>query len=104
MQESLEFLANTDEPEAKLYAKVERDKKAMEATFKACCQLAPKDRKTVAQREDYAYNHESYKTREAAWITSLAQHRTMKNQRATCNSNIEVWRSLNAARNKGQMV
>ena len=101
MNKALTHLGETDELEAQLKSLAEKKKKKAEATFKI---IAAASSGTVLEREAKASEHESYKTAEAAYFTALTEHGSLKNQRSTDSITIDVWRSLNAARNKGQIV
>ena len=101
MNKALNHLGETDEKEAHLKTLAEKAKKQAEATFKT---IAAASGGTVLEREAAALKHESYKTAEAAYFTALTEHGSLKNQRSTDSITIDVWRSLNAARNKGQIV
>ena len=101
MNKALTHLGETDEQEAQLRSLVEKNKKKMEATFKI---VASANLGTVIEKEARAYEHENYKTVSAAYFLSLTEHGKLKNERATDSITIDVWRSLNAARNKGQIV
>lgn len=102
MNEALRLLAESDEQEAELRTLVEKSKKSMDAKFKTIA--AHSGKKIVLEREAYALEHAEYQTTEAAYLNALTQHGKLKNERATHVITIDVWRSLNAARNKGQIV
>ena len=101
MNKALTHLGETDEDEAKLKTAVERAKKKMDAEFKIIGSTALG---TVIEKEAAAYRHETYKSSAAAYFTALTEHGKLKNERSTDSITIDVWRSLNAARNKGQIV
>ena len=101
MQESFTHLGETDEVEAALRADVERAKKKMESTFKITAASAVG---TVLEREAFAHESKKYKAAEDDWLEALRAHSALKNQRSTDVYTIDIWRSLNAARNKGQIV
>lgn len=101
MQRALAFLAETDEQEAKLRSAEELAKEKMKAKFAA---IAAHADGTVLQRESVAYGHEEYQSARASYLMAMSEHGSLKNQRSTAAITIEVWRSLNAARNKGQIV
>ena len=95
-------LAESDEQEAELRSLVEKTKEECKAKFIVIA--AAEKEGTVMQREAVAYKHESYKSTQAAYYNALTEHGKVKNQRAHEVIVIDVWRSLNAARNKGQIV
>jgi hypothetical protein len=101
LEKALTYLASTDREEADLFADAERKKKAMESMFTT---IAAHSEGTVIQREAKAYEHSRYEEARDAYLAALSEHRAMKNKRSTESILIEVWRSLNAARNKGQIV
>ncbi len=101
MEGSLQRLAETDEQEAQLNGLKEKLKSKAKAKHSL---LASSYKGTVLERESFADNHEGYKSADAAYFIALIEHGKLKNERTTCVITIDVWRSLNAARNKGQIV
>jgi hypothetical protein len=101
MEQSLRYLAETDEQFADLKTAVERTKMKAKAIWGA---IASRASGTVLERESTADNHDSYDTAMAAHFTALKEFEHIKNKRVTETIVIDVWRSLNAARNKGQIV
>ena len=102
VEDALGYLAKTDYSEAELRAEVEGNKKALDAKFKILAAYSGK--KTVLDKEAYAYKHEEYLAAEAAYLRSLTEHGAIKNERSRNVLVIDVGRSINAARNKGQNV
>ena len=102
VEQALEALANTDETEAQLKAGVEKAKEKMKATFSIVA--AAQTSGTVAQREAAAYKNQQYQDAANAYFTYIAQHQQVMNERKREVLVIDVWRSLNSARNKGQIV
>jgi len=102
VEDALKYLAETDYQEAELRAEVEGNKKSMDAKFKTLAAYSGK--KTVLDKEAFAYKHEEYLASEAAYLRSLTEHGAIKNERHRNELVIDVWRSINAARNKGQIV
>lgn len=98
LETALKRLALSDALVAELHAKVER------AEFKA---KAVKDsiflrmEGAVAERQAKAGVSEEYGAAMDAYFTALQAHDTLKNERAREIIVIDVWRSLNSARNKG---
>lgn len=101
LQQALTYLAETDEQEAKLKALVEKNKRKMDAMFTT---IAAHTKGTVLEREAAAYGHADYISARDAYLLALSEHGAVKNKRATECIIVDVWRSLNAARNKGQIV
>lgn len=101
LEKALTYLAETDEQEADLKANADGAKRAMDAVF---AMVAAHSQGTVLEREAAAYESKRYQDAESHYLCCLAEHGAIKNKRATETILIEVWRSLNAARNKGQIV
>ena len=101
MEMSLKYLAETDEKCAQLKTLSEREKLKAKAIWGA---VASRASGTVLEREASAENHEDYQSAMAAHFNALTEFEAMRNKRATESIVIDVWRSLNAARNKGQIV
>jgi hypothetical protein len=101
VEDALKFLAETDEQEAKLKALVEKTKEKMKSVFKI---VAAASSGTVLEKEGKAYKHPDYESSADAHFTAIAQHQQLMNERKRQVLIIDVWRSLNAARNKGQIV
>ena len=99
--QALTRLAETDEQEAELRALVEKTKEQAKSMFTV---IAASSSGTVLEREAAAYKHEDYKSAKAAEFNAIAQHQQVKNERAREVIVIDVWRSINSARNKGQIV
>ena len=101
MEKGLKYRATTDEPCAKLKESVER------AAFKAKrvkASIFLHEEGTVAERNAKAEDSHEYDEAMEGYFRSLASHEAMKNKRATEEIVIEVWRSLNAGRNRGNIV
>ena len=101
MEEALTHLGETDEKEAQLRVLAEKSKKKMESQFKI---IAAAFSGSVLERESHAYRHDQYKSSAAAYFLALTEWTKLKNERSTDSITIDVWRSINAARNKGQIV
>lgn len=104
LQKALDYLATTDEPCAKargLLAGLERQEK----TVKAIAFLDTAGQKlTVAEREAVAYSHSTYREHTQKIADATADFETMRNKRLTAELIVEVWRSINASRRKGNIV
>ena len=102
MEQALRYLAETDETDAYHKAHVARAehkaKKIKEAMF------LHSDKKTVADRQADAADSEEYDAAMANYFEAVREFQHVRNKRTTETIVIDVWRSLNAARNKGQIV
>ena len=98
LEAALKRLAATDDLVAELHTKAER------AEFKA---KAVKDaifirsEGSVAERQALAGTSPDYEAAMEAYFGSLQAHEALRNERARKIIVIDVWRSLNSARNKG---
>jgi len=102
MENALHFLATSDETEAQLHSLYESNKNKTRAKFDTVA--AYSEGGNEAKRNAAAYEHEDYKSAKAAELLALTEWCALKNRRSTANMLIDVWRSLNAARNKGQIT
>jgi hypothetical protein len=100
LSKALTYLAEHDEPCAHLHAAMER------AEFKA---KAVRDavfmrlEGTVAERTAQAGASEEYEKAMELYFQFLGTYEAMKNKRATEGVVVDVWRSLNSSRNKGNL-
>jgi hypothetical protein len=99
--EALTYLAETDERAAILQTEMER------AEFKA---KAVKDAifihlkgETVAERTALAGSSPEYREAMALYFESAQEYQAMRNKRSTESIVVDVWRSLNSSRNKGNL-
>jgi len=98
LEAALKRLAATDDLSAELHTKVER------AEFKA---KAVKDAAfmrhegSVAERQALAGTSADYTIAMDEYFAALQAHEALRNERARKVIVIDVWRSLNSARNKG---
>lgn len=100
LQKSLCYLSETDEPCARsksLMIGLENQLK----TVKSIAFLNTTG--TMAEREAYAYSHETYKTHVVALEKATYDYEAMRNKRLTEEMIVECWRSLNANRRKGNV-
>jgi len=101
VEQALQYLAETDVREAEYKAEVESAKRAMDEIFKT---IAAASDGTVLQKEAKAGNSEQYKEAKVRYIESIGNHGAVKNERHRNELIIDVWRSINSARNKGQII
>ena len=101
VEEALQYLAITDEPCAELKADVERTAYWIKAA-KAVVVLHTDG--TGPVKAATADSAEEVMTAQVDHCTAIAKHEAMKNERARNMLVIDVWRSLNSARNKGQII
>lgn len=102
MEKALTYLAETDEPYARvraLVAGLERQK----TTIKAQAFRRAKDG-PVSQKEAIATTSHEYQEHLKSIEVAEIEMFIMQNKRGTEHAVIDCWRSLNAARNKGQIV
>lgn len=102
MEAGLNFLASTDVDYARaktLYDGLVEQRK----TIKANCALRSGE-KTAGRAEMIAYTMPDYSMHLQKMETAHLEYLTLQAQRNTQAIVIDCWRSLNAARNKGQIV
>jgi hypothetical protein len=102
MVKALTYLAETDEECAALRADHARAKFRAESICNA--QKQASTAKTVAERQTEAEISKAHTDAKLAEFEAFFAYESMKNKRATECIVIDTWRSLNAARNKGQIV
>ena len=101
-EKSLKYLAHTDEECAKAKAYMKGCEQRLK-TIKAMCWLGVVD-VPQGQKEQMAYNDARYKGGVEAYENSVADYEILNNKRNTAMLAIEVWRSMNAAQKKGNIV
>ena len=101
MEHSLRYLAETDEKFAYHKSHVARTEHKAKAIKQA---MFLRHSGTVAERQALAEDSEEYKGALDNYFEALREFEHMKNKRQTECIVIDVWRSLNSARNKGQVV
>ena len=101
MDLALHYLAETDAQCAELRANHARAEYMAKSVRNAI--FAASDG-TVADRNAAAENSPEYEEAKLAEFQAFQEYEAMKNKRATESIVIDVWRSLNSARNKGQIV
>ena len=102
MEKALKFLAETDRSEAEHKARYEKQKEKAKSIFATVA--AASDAPNKELREAAAYKHEDYKSAKAAEFMASIEWQAERNKRSTESIVIEVWRSLNSSRNKGQVI
>jgi len=101
VEKALKYLAETDELEAELKSEVEGAKKMRDSMFTT---IAAHASGTVLEREAAAYESDKYEQAENRYLDALSKHGTVKNKRHRADQTIDIWRSINSARGKGQVV
>lgn len=102
MESALNFLANSDVDYAR--AKTLFDGLTMQRkTIKANCFIRSGEG-SAAAKEQAAYQMPDYVRHLQKMETAQLEYLTIQAQRYTAAIVIDCWRSLNAARNKGQIV
>lgn len=100
LMKALRYLSETDEPAAELLAMTERlefKAKAMRDT------VFLMEEGTVAERQAKAGSHVEYVKSMEAYFEALKESQHLKNKRGTESIVVDAWRSLNSARNKGNL-
>ena len=102
MEAALQFLADTDEDYARkqaLYSGLDEQTKSVKA------QIAQMSKgSSAAAKEMFALQSNEYKRHLTKVEDAHIDYLILKNQRSTQEKVIDCWRSLNSARNKGQIV
>ncbi len=102
LQEALTYLATTDESCANARAYYEGLKDQSKTYYSA--EYLKSTGKNVEERKAKALTSEAVKTHQREIREAHADYEIMRNKRATQVLIIEVWRSLNSARKKGNIV
>ena len=98
---ALHYLATTDVEYAKLTAKV----KALDYRGKSIKALAYLEANgTVAERDATSLTSQAYRGFIEEYENTIADRETLAAHRKLAELNIDVWRSLNSARSKGQII
>jgi len=101
LQKALTYLAETDEPAAKAKAYV-KGLEQRRKTVKAFAFLSAAG--TMAEKEAKAYASPEYEEVTQAIENAVADAELYFNKRSTEMLIVEVWRSVNAGRRKGNMT
>lgn len=102
MEAALEFLSSTDEEYARkqaLYTGLDEQTKSVKA------QIAQMSKGTsAAAKEMFALQSDAYRQHLNKVQNAHTDYLILKAQRSTQSVVIDCWRSLNSARNKGQVI
>jgi predicted P-loop ATPase/GTPase len=101
MERSLKYLAETDSEAAEAHADYERSKEAAKSIFAV---LVGSQEGTVAQKEAFAFEHEKYRKAKEMEFECLSAWQAIKNKRSTESILIEVFRTQEASRRKGNIT
>lgn len=103
LQQALTYLAQTDEPHAQAKALMKGLEK-QEKTIKARVFIEKKGDGGVAEREAMAVTSGDYIEWQGRYEDSIMDYEVLNNKRLREQLVIEVWRSLNSSRNKGNIT
>jgi len=103
LQKALTYLAETDESHATFKAHMKGLEK-QEKTVKGQAYLDTAGKGTVAEREAIAYTSKEYKEWTGKYEDAVIEYEILNNKRLREQLVIEVWRSLNSSRNKGNIT
>lgn len=103
LQKALHYLAETDEPHAQAKALMKGLEK-QEKTVKARAFIEAKGQGGVAEREAIAVTSKEYTDWNGRYEDSIMDYEVLNNKRLREQLVIEVWRSLNSSRNKGNIT
>lgn len=98
LEAALKRLAATDDLSAELHTRVERAEFKAKAVKSA---MFLRSDGNGLQRAALAETSDEYKAAMDDYFTALQAHEALRNERARKIIVIDVWRSLNSARNKG---
>ena len=101
MVKALRYLAETDDTFAYHKAHAARTEHKAKAIKQA---MFLHSTGTVAERTAQAEDSEEYKAAMDNYFEALREAEHVKNKRTTASIMIDVWRSLNSSRNKGNIV
>ena len=104
MEQALTYLAETDDKAAYHKSHVARTEYKAKAIRQSIFLVNPEKLKTVAERQAYADNCDEYEDAMFGYFEALREYEHVRNKRSTEALVVEVWRSVNSARNKGQIV
>lgn len=100
LSKALTYLAETDEPCAELKTDVERYEFMAKASKDV---IFLRIEGTIAERTAKAGTSDEYAHAMSAYFDALKKYEAMRNKRQTETIVVEVWRSLNSSRNKGNL-
>src|ERR1700743_1494160 len=98
LEQALKKLAKTDELSAELHMKAERAEVRAKAIRDA---IFLRSEGNVAERQAIAGTSQEHTSAMDEYFEALKAYDTIKNERAREVLIIDIWRSLNSARNKG---
>lgn len=101
LEQALKYLAESDETAAYHRAHVARTELKAKQVKNA---VYLHSEGSIPERTAAAENSEEYSDAMAGYFEALREAEQVRNKRSTEAIVIDVWRSLNAARNKGQIV
>lgn len=101
MEQALTYLAETDDKAAYHKAHAARTEYKAKSIRQA---MFLRHSGTVAERQALAESSDEYQEALATYFEALREYEHVRNKRATEAIVIDVWRSVNSARNKGQIV
>ena len=101
VEKALQYLAQTDEPHGELKADVERTSAKIKSA-KATIILMTDG--TGPVKTATADTHLTVAAANEEHFQAIAKYTAMTNERKRNELVVEVWRSINSARNKGQIV
>lgn len=101
MEKALVYLAETDELAATLKADTERAEYKARAIRDAVFRRLSDG--GVADRQALAGSSEEYGAAMEAYFVALARSEHVRNKRSTESIIVEVWRSVNSSRNRGNL-
>lgn len=102
MEKALQFLAETDVDYAQkqaLYSGLDEQSKTVRAQIGFMCK-----EKTGTAKEMFALQSDAYKKHLNKLQNAQTDYLILRAQRSTQATVIDCWRSLNSARNKGQII
>ena len=102
LQTALTRLAETDEDHAKAKAHMKATEERKK-TVKASLFLDTEGRGAIAQREALVESHPEYQQWVEDYENAVYSYELLNNQRLREQLVIEVWRSLNSSRNRGNI-
>jgi hypothetical protein len=101
LSKALTYLAESDATIAEFQTTVERLEYRAKAIRDARFLL---EEGSVAERTAKAGTHPDYEIAMNGYFTALQEFLAMKNKRSTESIVVDVWRSLNSSRNKGNIT
>jgi hypothetical protein len=100
LSKALRYLAETDEECARLKTNMERFEFKAKAVKDA---IFMRLEGSVADRNAQAGASDDYNDAMETYFGALHEHEAMRNKRSTESIVVDVWRSLNSSRNKGNL-